>query len=99
MDVYGKNTSVEANASAWVPLTTMFVFWETTLPQHIFLMFPYLGVCSFLLLVYFRTTATGNGVKLLGNPKIKSMFETLTSLTHYYPCGQLYGSIQLTSTS
>ena len=40
MDVYGKNTSVEANASACVPLTTIFVFWETTLPQHIFLMFP-----------------------------------------------------------
>ena len=40
MGVYGKKTSVEANASAWVPLTTMFVFWETTLPQHIFLMFP-----------------------------------------------------------
>jgi len=29
------------------------------------------GLLKFVLLVYFRTTATGNGVKLLGNPKIK----------------------------
>ena len=36
MSVYGVNTSFKANSAAVGPLNTIFGFWETTLPQHIF---------------------------------------------------------------
>ena len=41
MSVYGVNTSFKANSAARASLTSIFSFWETTLPQHIFLVFPY----------------------------------------------------------